>query len=99
MAIDGLKSALRVSESGLDNIKNDYADLFVEMGPAAYRTHEEAIESVHRLMKLAEKHRLNYERDDTKVKAVKAASNKERKSLLLAKTDEQECYRCVLGQA
>lgn len=89
IAIDGLKSALRVSESGLDNIKNDYADLFVEMGPAAYRTHEEAIESVHRLMKLAEKHRLNYERDDTKVKAVKAASNKERKSLLLAKTDEQ----------
>ena len=32
---------------------------------------------------------MNYERDDTKVKAVKAASNKERKSLLLAKTDEQ----------
>ena len=59
-AIDGLKSALRVCENGLDNVKVDYADLFNEMGSAAGKTHEEAIEAVRKLMKLVEKHRLNY---------------------------------------
>lgn len=88
-AIDGLKSALRVCESRLDNVKVDYADLFIEMGPTAGKTHDEAIEAIHRLMRIVEKHRLNYERKDTKVKAVNAASKKERKSLLSAKTDEQ----------
>ena len=88
-AIDGLKSALRVCESGLANVKVDYADLFNEMGSVAGKAHEEAIEAVRKLMKLVEKHRLNYERGDTKVKAVKAASKKEKQSLLSAKTDEQ----------
>lgn len=88
-AIDGLKSALRACESGLDNVKVDYVDLFNEMGSAAGKAHEEAIEAVRKLMKLVEKHRLSYERGDTKVKAVKAASKKEKQSLLSAKTDEQ----------
>ena len=101
-AIDGLKSALRVCESGLDNVKVDYADLFNEMGPAAGKAHEEAIEAVRKLLKLVEKHRLNYERSDTKVKAVKAASKKERRSLLSAKTDEQnaiDAYSAKLDDA
>ena len=45
-AIDGLKSALRACESGLDNVKVDYVDLFNEMGSAAGKAHEEAIEAV-----------------------------------------------------
>lgn len=88
-AIDGLKSELRACESGLNNVKADYADLFIEMGSTACKAHDEAIEAVCRLMRIVEKHRLNYERKDTKVKAVNAASKKERKSLLSAKTDEQ----------
>lgn len=42
-------------------MKVDYADLFNEMGPAAGKAHEEAIEAVRKLLKLVEKHRLNYE--------------------------------------
>lgn len=101
-AIDELKSALHVCESSLGNLKIDYIGLFNEIGPAAGEAHEEAVEAVRRLIKLVEKHRLNYESKDAKVKAVKAAAKKERQSLLMAKTDEQnaiDVYSAKLDDA
>lgn len=88
--IDGLNSELCAFRNGFGNVRKDYANLFNEMGPAAAEAHSDAMEAIGRLIKLVEKHRFSYERDDTKVQAVGDAANKERRALSKEKTDEQK---------
>ncbi|MDY4988649.1 MAG: hypothetical protein SO105_03790, partial [Ellagibacter isourolithinifaciens] len=87
--IDNLSSNLLSCRSDLANARTDYSKLFKEMGPEAVEAHTDAMEAMGRLLKLIEKHRLVYERDDAKTRAVKGAASEERRALSKRKTDEQ----------
>ena len=76
--------------SDLANARTDYSKLFKEMGPEAVEAHTGAMEAMGRLLKLIDKHRLVYERDDAKTRAVKGAASEERRALSKRKTDEQK---------
>lgn len=88
--IDDLCSKLLSCRSDLVNAKADHSKLFKEMGIEAAEAHADAIEAMDRLLKLVEKHRLVYERDDVKTRAVKGAASEERRVLSKRKTDEQK---------
>lgn len=88
--IDNLGSKLLSCRSDLVNARADYSKLFKEMGIEAAEAHADAIEAMDRLLKLVEKHRLVYERDDVKTRAVKGAASEERRVLSKRKTDEQK---------
>ena len=60
------------------------------MGIEAAEAHADTIKAMDRLLKLVEKHRLIYERDDVKTRAVKGAASEERRVLSKKKTDEQK---------
>ena len=60
------------------------------MGLEAAEAHADAMEAMGRLLKLIAKHRLVYERDDAKTRAVKDAASEERRVLSKMKTDEQK---------
>lgn len=88
--IDDLGSKLLSCRSDLVNARADYSRLFKEMGLEAAEAHADAMEALARLLKLVEKHRLVYERDDVKTRAVKDAASEERRVLSKRKTDEQK---------
>lgn len=88
--IDDLCSKLLSCRSDLANAMKDYSKLFKEMGLEAAEAHADAMEAMDRLLKLVEKHRLVYERDDVKTRAVKDAASEERRVLSKRKTDEQK---------
>ena len=88
--IDDLCSKLLSCRSDLANAMTDYSKLFKEMGLEAAEAHADAMEAMDRLLKLVEKHRLVYERDDVKTRAVKDAASEERRVLSKRKTDEQK---------
>lgn len=88
--IDDLCSKLLSCRSDLVNAMTDYSKLFKEMGLEAAEAHADAMEAMDRLLKLVEKHRLVYERDDVKTRAVKDAASEERRVLSKRKTDEQK---------
>lgn len=88
--IDSLNSELLTCRDGLGNLKVDHTKLFNEIGPAAAKAHDDAMDAIDGLIKLVKKHRFSYERDDAKVKAVRDAANGERRSLSKKKTDEQK---------
>lgn len=88
--IDDLCSKLLSCRSDLANAMTDYSKLFKEMGLEAAEAHADAMEAMDRLLKLVEKHRLVYERDDVKIRAVKDAASEERRVLSKRKTDEQK---------
>ena len=88
--IDDLCSKLPSCRSDLANAMTDYSKLFKEMGLEAAEAHADAMEAMDRLLKLVEKHRLVYERDDVKTRAVKNAASEERRVLSKRKTDEQK---------
>ena len=88
--IDNLSSNLLSCRSDLANARTDYSKLFKEMGPEAVEAHTGAMEAMGRLLKLIDKHRLVYERDDAKTRAVKGAASEERRALSKRKTDEQK---------
>lgn len=88
--IDDLCSKLLSCRSDLANAMTDYSKLFKEMGLEAAEAHADAMEAMDRLLKLVEKHRLVYERDDVKTRAVKNAASEERRVLSKRKTDEQK---------
>lgn len=88
--IDGLGSKLLSCRSDLVNARADHSKLFKEMGIEAAEAHADAIKAMDRLLKLVEKHRLVYERDDVKTRAVKGAASEERRVLSKRKTDEQK---------
>lgn len=88
--IDDLGSKLLSCRSDLVNARADYSKLFKEMGVEAAEAHADAIEAMDRLLKLVEKHRLVYERNDVKTRAVKGAASEERRVLSKRKTDEQK---------
>lgn len=88
--IDDLGSKLLSCRSDLVNARADYSRLFKEMGLEAAEAHADAMEALARLLKLVEKHRLVYERDDVKTRAVKGTASEERRVLSKRKTDEQK---------
>jgi len=88
--IDNLGSKLLSCRSDLANARTDHSKLFKEMGLEAAEAHADAMEAMGRLLKLIAKHRLVYERDDAKTRAVKDAANEERRVLSKMKTDEQK---------
>lgn len=88
--IDGLGSKLLSCRSDLVTARADYSGLFKEMGLEAAEAHADAMEALARLLKLVEKHRLVYERDDVKTRAVKGTASEERRVLSKRKTDEQK---------
>lgn len=88
--IDDLGSKLLSCRSDLVNARADYSRLFKEMGLEATEAHADAMEALARLLKLVEKHRLVYERDDVKTRAVKGTASEERRVLSKRKTDEQK---------
>lgn len=88
--IDDLGSKLLSCRSDLVNARADYSRLFKEMGLEAAEAHTDAMEALARLLKLVEKHRLVYERDDVKTRAVKGTASEERRVLSKRKTDEQK---------
>ena len=65
--IDNLGSKLLSCRSDLANARTDHLKLFKEMGLEAAEAHADAMEAIGRLLKLIEKHRLVYERDDAKM--------------------------------
>lgn len=73
--IDNLSSNLLSCRSDLANARTDYSKLFKEMGPEAVEAHTSAMETMGRILKLIDKHRLVYERDDAKTRAVKDAAS------------------------
>lgn len=88
--IESLGSRLLSCRSDLVNARADHSKLFKEMGIEAAEAHADAIKAMDRLLKLVEKHRLIYERDDVKTRAVKGAASEERRVLSKKKTDEQK---------
>lgn len=88
--IESLGSRLLSCRSDLVNARADHSKLFKEMGVEAAEAHADAIKAMDRLLKLVEKHRLVYERDDVKTQAVKGAASEERRVLSKRKTDEQK---------
>ena len=88
--IESLGSRLLSCRSDLVNARADHSKLFKEMGIEAAEAHADAIKAMDRLLKLVEKHRLVYERDDVKTRAVKGAASEERRVLSKRKTDEQK---------
>lgn len=88
--IDDLGSKLLSCRSDLVTARADYSGLFKEMGLEAAEAHADAMEALARLLKLVEKHRLVYERDDVKTRAVKGTASEERRVLSKRKTDEQK---------
>lgn len=88
--IESLGSRLLSCRSDLVNARADHSKLFKEMGVEAAEAHADAIKAMDRLLKLVEKHRLAYERDDVKTRAVKGAASEERRVLSKRKTDEQK---------
>lgn len=88
--IESLGSRLLSCRSDLVNARADHSKLFKEMGIEAAEAHADAIKAMDRLLKLVEKHRLVYERDDVKTRAVKGAASEERRVLSKKKTDEQK---------
>lgn len=88
--IDDLGSKLLSCRSDLVTVRADYSRLFKEMGLEAAEAHADAMEALARLLKLVEKHRLVYERDDMKTRAVKDTASEERRVLSKRKTDEQK---------
>lgn len=88
--IESLGSRLLSYRSDLVNARADHSKLFKEMGIEAAEAHADAIKAMDRLLKLVEKHRLIYERDDVKTRAVKGAASEERRVLSKKKTDEQK---------
>lgn len=88
--IESLGSRLLSCRSDLVNARADHSKLFKEMGVEAAEAHADAINAMDRLLKLVEKHRLVYERDDVKTRAVKGAASEERRVLSKRKTDEQK---------
>lgn len=88
--IESLGSRLLSCRSDLVNARADHSKLFKEMGVEAAEAHADAIKAMDRLLKLVEKHRLVYERDDVKTRAVKGAASEERRVLSKRKTDEQK---------
>lgn len=88
--IDDLCSKLLSCRSDLVTARADYSKLFTEMGLEAAEAHSDAMEAMDRLLKLVEKHRLVYERDDVKTRAVKSTASEERRVLSKRKTDEQK---------
>lgn len=88
--IESLGSRLLSCRSDLVNARADHSKLFKEMGVEAAEAHADAIKAMDRLLKLVEKHRLAYERDDVKTQAVKGAASEERRVLSKRKTDEQK---------
>lgn len=88
--IDDLGSKLLSCRSDLVTARADYSRLFKEMGLEAAEAHADAMEALARLLKLVEKHRLVYERDDVKTRAVKGTASEERRVLSKRKTDEQK---------
>lgn len=88
--IDDLGSKLLSCRSDLVTVRADYSRLFKEMGLEAAEAHADAMEALARLLKLVEKHRLVYERDDVKTRAVKDTASEERRVLSKRKTDEQK---------
>lgn len=88
--IDDLGSKLLSCRSDLVNARADYSRLFKGMGLEAAEAHADAMEALARLLKLVEKHRLVYERDDVKTRAVKGTASEERRVLSKRKTDEQK---------
>lgn len=88
--IDDLGSKLLSCRSDLVNARADYSRLFKEMGLEAAEAHADAMEALARLLKLVEKHRLVYERDDVKTRAVKGTASEERRVPSKRKTDEQK---------
>lgn len=88
--IESLGSRLLSCRSDLVNARADHSKLFKEMGVEAAEAHAYAIKAMDRLLKLVEKHRLVYERDDVKTRAVKGAASEERRVLSKRKTDEQK---------
>lgn len=88
--IESLGSRLLSCRNDLVNARADHSKLFKEMGVEAAEAHADAIKAMDRLLKLVEKHRLVYERDDVKTRAVKGAASEERRVLSKRKTDEQK---------
>lgn len=88
--IESLGSRLLSCRSDLVSARADHSKLFKEMGIEAAEAHADAIKAIDRLLKLVEKHRLIYERDDVKTRAVKGAASEERRVLSKKKTDEQK---------
>jgi len=88
--IESLGSRLLSCRSDLVNARADHSKLFKEMGVEAAEAHADAIKAMDRLLKLVEKHRLVYERDDVKTRAVKGAASEGRRVLSKRKTDEQK---------
>lgn len=88
--IDDLCSKLLSCRSDLANAIIDYSKLFKEMGLEAAEAHADAMEAMDRLLKLLEKQRLAYKRNDAKTQAVKDAASEERRVLSKRKTDEQK---------
>lgn len=88
--IESLGSRLLSCRSDLVNARADHSKLFKEMGVEAAEAHADAIKAMDRLLKLVEKHRLVYERDDVKTRAVKGAASEEHRVLSKRKTDEQK---------
>lgn len=88
--IESLGSRLLSCRSDLVNARADHSKLFKEMGVEAAEAHAYAIKAMDRLLKLVEKHRLVYERDDVKTRAVKGAASEKRRVLSKRKTDEQK---------
>lgn len=88
--IESLGSRLLSCRSDLVNARADHSKLFKEMGIEAAEAHADTIKAMDRLLKLVEKHRLIYERDDVKTRAVKGAASEERRVLSKKKTDEQK---------
>ena len=88
--IDDLCSKLLSCRSDLANAIIDYSKLFKEMGLEAAEAHADAMEAMDRLLKLLEKQRLVYKRNDAKTQAVKDAASEERRVLSKRKTDEQK---------
>ena len=86
--IDDLCSKLLSCRSDLANAIIDYSKLFKEMGLEAAEAHADAMEAMDRLLKLLEKQRLVYKRNDAKTQAVKDAASEERRVLSKRKTDE-----------
>ena len=88
--IDDLGSKLLSCRNDLVTARADYSKLFKEMGFEAAEAHADAMEALARLSKLVEKHRLVYERDDVKTRALKGTASEERRVLSKRKTDEQK---------
>ena len=87
--IDAFISALRQEEQSIEEIRSKYRNLLSELGESADQKLLSAIEEISRVRKLAEIHRIEYEREDLIKKALRSAAKAERDELEAQKTDEQ----------